>query len=239
MKVDGTQYRSIWRDETAGEVRIIDQRWLPHDFRIATLHGLEDFATAIRDMWVRGAPLIGATAAHGVAAEMARDASDAHLDHVHGVLNATRPTAINLAWALDRCRNALRALPVADRPAAALRLALAIADEDVEINRRIGDHGLTLPSPAIDWTVADRLRGIPIEDRPGAEVSHVQGRDARGAIAQVQVTPNGSPTANPAFDVTPARLVTGLITERGICAASRAGLAGLFPDLCSAESRTS
>ncbi|PWR03617.1 S-methyl-5-thioribose-1-phosphate isomerase [Meridianimarinicoccus roseus] len=370
MKVNGVSYRSIWRDASDGAVRIIDQRWLPHDFRIAVLDSLDDFAAAIRDMWVRGAPLIGATAAYGVAVQMARDPSDAHLDHVHAVLNATRPTAINLAWALNRCRAALRPLHASDRAGAAMRLADAIADEDVEINRRIGEHGLglireiaaakpagepvrllthcnagwiatvdwgtatspmyhaaeagiplqvwvdetrprnqgaltawelgshgiahsyitdnagghlmqhglvdmvitgtdrttatgdvcnkigtylkalaahdngvpfyvALPSPTIDWTVADGLREIPIEDRAATEVSHVQGRDAAGGIASVEVTPAGSGVANPAFDVTPARLVTGLITERGICPASRAGLAGLFPELASAESRAS
>jgi methylthioribose-1-phosphate isomerase len=361
MQVGGVHYRSIWWDAEAGAVRIIDQRWLPHDFRIATLETLEDFATAIRDMWVRGAPLIGATAAFGVARQMARDPSDAALDEAWAVLNATRPTAINLRWALDRCRAALASLPPERRAEAALQLAQDIADEDVEINRRIGEHGLALireiaarkpagepvrilthcnagwiatvdwgtatspvyqahaagiplhvwvdetrprnqgaltawelgaagvphsyvvdnagghlmqrglvdmvitgtdrttatgdvcnkigtylkalaahdnavpfyvalPSPTIDWSVRDGLAEIPIEERAGREVSHVQGRGAGGAIAEVQVTPEGSGVANPAFDVTPARLVTALITERGICPASAEGLARLFPE---------
>ncbi|QIE43034.1 S-methyl-5-thioribose-1-phosphate isomerase (plasmid) [Rhodobacteraceae bacterium SC52] len=370
MKVDGVSYRSIWRDAASDEVRIIDQRWLPHEFRVAALNTLEEFAGAIRDMWVRGAPLIGATAAYGVASEMAKNASDSHLDHVHTVLNATRPTAINLAWALDRCRTALRPLPEHERAMASRQLADAIADEDVEINRQIGLHGLSLirdiasqkpagepvrllthcnagwlatvdwgtatspmyqaadagiplhvwvdetrprnqgaltawelgshgighsyitdnagghlmqhglvdmvitgtdrttatgdvcnkigtylkalaardndipfyvalPSPTIDWRVADGVREIPIEDRPATEVSHIQGRAPDGGISPVQVTPEGSAVGNPAFDVTPARLVTGLITERGVCAASEDALTALFPDLARANSRAS
>ena len=361
MKVDGTAYRAIWRDAATGEVRAIDQRWLPHDFRIAVLDSLEDFATAIRDMWVRGAPLIGATAAYGVAAEMARDASDAALQEAYGRLIETRPTAINLKWALDRCHAALIDLTPAARPAAAAALADEIADEDVAITRRIGEHGrrliaeiadtkpagepvrvlpqcnagwlatvdwgtatspiyqaadagvalhvwvdetrprnqgaltawelashgvphqyivdnagghlmqhglvdlvivgtdrttahgdvcnkigtylkalaahdngvpfyVALPSPTIDWTVADGRAEIPIEERAGSEVSQVGGWDG-AKVSSVQVSPVGSPVGNPAFDVTPARLVTGLITERGICAASAAGLAALFPDM--------
>ncbi len=104
MKVGDRHYRSIWQDDATGEIRIIDQRWLPHDFRVVTLDTLAEFATAIRDMWVRGAPLIGATAAYGVAREMARDPSDAALDRAWEVLHATRPTAINLRWALDAMR---------------------------------------------------------------------------------------------------------------------------------------
>ncbi len=361
MKVSGTPYRSIWYDAGSDEVRIIDQRWLPHDFRIAVLDSLESFATAIRDMWVRGAPLIGATAAHGVARQMRRDASDAALRTAWDVLHATRPTAINLKWALERCRERLEPLPEAARADTALRLAQEICDEDVEINRSIGAHGLSLlrdiaarrdgapvnilthcnagwlatvdwgtatspmyqaqaerlpihvwvdetrprnqgaltawelgshgipctyitdnagghlmqrgqvdivitgtdrttaqgdvcnkigtylkalaardngvpfyvalPSPTIDWTVSDGVADIPIEDRPGAEVSRIQGRGADG-IAEVVVTPEGAATGNPAFDVTPARLVTGLITERGI--ARPEGLAELFPDRAAA-----
>ncbi|WP_413720134.1 S-methyl-5-thioribose-1-phosphate isomerase [Silicimonas sp. MF1-12-2] len=359
MKVNGTPYRSIWFDDASGVVQIIDQRWLPYEFRIADLVTLEEFATAIRDMWVRGAPLIGATAAWGVAGEMARDASDAALDKAHAVLGATRPTAINLLWALDRMRAALRPLPEADRAGAAHRLAREIADEDVEINRMIGVHGLelirqiaarkpagepvrllthcnagwiatvdwgtatspmyqahdagiplhvwvdetrprnqgaltswelgshgvphtyitdnagghlmqhglvdmvitgtdrttrrgdvcnkigtylkalaardngvpfyvALPSPTIDWTVDDGVAEIPIEDRPEREVTHVQGTAVGGGIGVVQVTPEGTSGGNPAFDVTPNRLVTGLITERGVCEASPEGLAALF-----------
>ncbi|MBT8416936.1 MAG: S-methyl-5-thioribose-1-phosphate isomerase [Silicimonas sp.] len=359
MKVGDRHYRSIWYDDDADEVQIIDQRWLPHDFRIATLETRADFETAIRDMWVRGAPLIGATAAFGVAREMARDPSDENLGAAYDALNATRPTAINLRWALDRCRAALARLPSSERAAAGLDLAKAIADEDVEINRRIGEHGLSLirqiaatkpagepvrllthcnagwiatvdwgtatspmyqaadasipihvwvdetrprnqgaltawelgahgishdyitdnagghlmqhglvelvitgtdrttaagdvcnkigtylkalaardngvpfyvalPSPTIDWSVSDGLSQIPIEDRPEAEVTHILGTTNAGQIGTVRVTPEGTSAANPAFDVTPARLVTGLITERGIVRPD--ALASLFPE---------
>lgn len=361
MKVNGVPYRSIWYDGDAREVRIIDQRWLPHDFRIVALKTREDFATAIRDMWVRGAPLIGATAAYGVAEDMARDPSDSNLDETWSALNATRPTAINLRWALDRCRTALRPLRPEERGEAAWRLAHELADEDVEINRRIGMNGLglireiaakkpagepvrilthcnagwlatvdwgtatspmyhaaeagipihvwvdetrprnqgaltawelgshgishdyvtdnagghlmqqglvdmvitgtdrttatgdvcnkigtylkalaardngvpfyvALPSPTIDWTVRDGIKEIPIEDRPQREVTHVQGTAEDGSIAWVRVSPEGTPGANPAFDVTPSRLVTGLITEMGVAEASESGLAAMFPD---------
>ena len=361
MKVGGRRYRSLWWDDGAGFLRIIDQRWLPHDFRIAELRALDDCATAIRDMWVRGAPLIGATAAYAVALRMAEDASDTALELAQGVLLATRPTAVNLRWALDRCRDALRPLPVRARVAAALALAHEIADEDVEINRRIGEHGLplireiasrkaagetvrllthcnagwlatvdrgtatspmylahdegiplhvwvdetrprnqgaltswelgshgishsyvvdnagghlmqhglvdmvivgtdrttrrgdvcnkigtylkalaardnavpfyvALPSPTIDWTVEDGLAEIPIEERAPREATHVGGRTEAGGIERVRVAPEGAEAANPAFDVTPSRLVTGLITERGVCDASAEGLAALFPE---------
>ena len=361
MKVAETHYRSIWYDDDAANVQIIDQRWLPHDFRIATLETRAEFEAAIRDMWVRGAPLIGATAAFAIARDMDRDPSDANFQAAYTALNATRPTAINLRWALDRCRAALMPLPLQDRATSALTLAKEIADEDVEINRQIGLNGLeiiqkiaatkqqgepvrilthcnagwlatvdwgtatspmyhaaeagipvhvwvdetrprnqgaltawelgahgishdyitdnagghlmqhgqvdlvitgtdrttasgdvcnkigtylkalaaqdngvpfyvALPSPTIDWTVHDGVAEIPIEDRPASEVTHVMGTQENGKISTVRVTPEGSTAANPAFDVTPARLITGLITERGIADASAAGLAKLFPE---------
>jgi len=362
MNVGDTHYRSIWYDETAGEVRIIDQRWLPHEFRVVPLKTRADFSTAIRDMWVRGAPLIGATAAYGVAEDMARDPSDANLGQVWEELHATRPTAINLRWALNEMRNLLLPLPPSERAAAAFRKAAQICDEDVEANRMIGVHGLeivkriaaekpagepvrilthcnagwlatvdwgtatspiyhaveagipvhvfvdetrprnqgalltawemaghgvphdlivdnagghlmqrgevdmvivgtdrttaagdvcnkigtylkalaaqdngvpfyvALPSPTIDWTVSDGLAEIPIEERAGREVTHVQGKLADGRVDEVQISPDPTPARNPAFDVTPARLVSGLITERGVCAAAPAGLAELFPE---------
>jgi methylthioribose-1-phosphate isomerase len=361
MKVNGTPYRSLWWSDETKALQIIDQRWLPHAFRIQQLDSLADYCTAIRDMHVRGAPLIGATAAYGMAFALAQDSSDSAMAEAYDRLHATRPTAINLRWALDRVSAAMRPLPEHDRATAALQLAHEIADEDVEINRRIGTHGLgliraiaakkpqgepvrllthcnagwlatvdwgtatspmyhaheagiplhvwvdetrprnqgaltawelgshgishsyitdnagghlmqrgmvdmvitgtdrttrtgnvcnkvgtylkalaardngvpfyvALPSPTIDWTVSDGVAEIPIEDRPTHEVTHIQGRDATG-IARVQVTPEGTPAGNPAFDVTPARLVTGLITERGLCDASEAGLAGLFPEM--------
>jgi methylthioribose-1-phosphate isomerase len=120
MKVDGTHYRSIWFDTASGKVQIIDQRWLPHEFRIVDLTTRDAFAVAIRDMWVRGAPLIGATAAYGVAVQMALDASDAALDETWELLHATRPTAINLRWALDDMRNLLKPLAEADRAGVAV-----------------------------------------------------------------------------------------------------------------------
>jgi methylthioribose-1-phosphate isomerase len=359
MKVDGIHYRSIWHDTATDEVRIIDQRWLPHEFRVVTLKSRADFVTAIRDMWVRGAPLIGATAAHGIAVEMARDPSDAALGEAWEVLHETRPTAINLRWALNDMRQVLKPLPPGERAAAAFRRAAEIADADAANNHQLGTHGLeiiqrlaaakpagepvrilthcnagwlatvdwgtatapiylaaeagipvhvwvdetrprnqgaaitawemaghgvshdlivdnagghlmqqglvdlvitgtdrttasgdvcnkigtylkalaardngvpfyvALPSPTIDWSVHDG-RDIPIEERGGEEVLSVQGRLADGQIGWVRIAPDATPARNPAFDVTPARLVTGLITERGVCAASREGLASLF-----------
>ena len=361
MRVNGTHYRTIWFDDAADEVRIIDQRKLPHEFTIVPLKTLGDFGTAIRDMWVRGAPLIGATAAWAVAERMREDASDAALHEALNKLAATRPTAVNLRWALDRMRDLLTPLPPDERPVAARRAAEAICDEDVAINAAIGDHGLkliediaakkdggpvnilthcnagwlatvdwgtatapiykaheagiavhvwvdetrprnqgahltawelaghgvphhlivdnagghlmrqgdvdmvivgtdrttacgdvankigtylkalaahdngvpfyvALPSPTIDWTLCDG-GDIPIEERDEDEVRKVWGRADGGKVEQVLICPEATSAANPAFDVTPARLVTGLITERGVCAASREGLAGLFPDM--------
>ena len=368
MKVDGTAYRSLWWDDKAQALQIIDQRWLPHDFRIEQLDSMDDFTRAIKDMHVRGAPLIGATAAYGMALAMRMDPADATLNSAFDLLNETRPTAINLRWALERCRNHLAPLPLAQRAVAALLLTHEIADEDVEINRQIGLHGLelireiaakktdgipvrllthcnagwlatvdwgtatspmyqahdagislhvwvdetrpriqgaltswelgshgishsyitdnagghlmqhglvdmvitgtdrttrqgdvcnkigtylkalaaqdnnvpfyvALPSPTIDWSVCDGVAEIPIEDRDGREVSHVMGTSESGEIASVRVTPQATPVANPAFDVTPNRLVTGLITERGVCDASAAGLAELFPVMAAANTK--
>lgn len=361
MKVDGKQFRSIWFDEATETVRVIDQRWLPHDFRVVALESLQDFSIAIVEMWVRGAPLIGAAAAFGVALQMRRDPSDAALDEACQVLARTRPTAINLRWALDRCRTALIPLPVAARSARAIALAREIADEDVSINRRIGQHGLeilreiaarkpkgasinilthcnagwiatvdwgtatspiyqafdaglpvhvwvdetrprnqgaltawelgshgvphhyivdnagghlmqrglvdlvivgtdrvtatgdvcnkigtylkalaaqdngipfyvALPSPTLDWTVRDGVTEIPIEERNSDEVSEVTGATPDGRAGRLRVAPRGTQALNPAFDVTPGRLVTRLITEHGTCEATEAGLAALFRD---------
>ncbi len=366
MKVDGTHYRSLWWNHEKDVLEIIDQRWLPHDFRIQAVATLQDFADAIVQMRVRGAPLIGATAAYGMALAMRLDASDQHMDAAWESLNKTRPTAINLRWALNRCRDALRPLAEANRADAALKLAHEIADEDVGINRSIGQNGLALireiaarkpagepvrllthcnagwlatvdwgtatspmyeahdagipihvwvdetrprnqgaltswelgshgiphtyivdnagghlmqhgmvdmvivgtdrttrrgdvcnkigtylkalaardngvpfyvalPSPTIDWTIDDGLAEIPIEERDPMEVSHIQGALADGTIGSVQVASNGSPCGNPAFDVTPNRLVTGLITERGVCEATPEALAAMFPDLSKIE----
>ena len=362
MRVNGKSYRTIWVAEDGRCVDIIDQTRLPHRFTVMTLRTLEDAAHAIKSMQVRGAPLIGAAAAYGVCPAVAADASDDALDRAHDILLATRPTAVNLRWALERMRALLAPLPESQRVAAAEAEAAAISDEDVEINRSIGLHGAALiraaaerktpgepvnvlthcnagwlatvdwgtalapvyaafeqgiplhvwvdetrprnqgasltawelkhhgvphtviadnvgghlmqhgkvdlcivgtdrttatgdvcnkigtylkalaahdngvpfyvglPSPTIDWTIADGVREIPIEERDGREVSELTGRTADGRIETVRVTPDGSPVANYAFDVTPSRLVTGLITERGVCAASCDGLRGLFPD---------
>ncbi|TPL02715.1 MULTISPECIES: S-methyl-5-thioribose-1-phosphate isomerase [unclassified Mesorhizobium] len=362
MNVGERHYRTIWLSDDKRSVEIIDQRWLPHEFRIETIGTVAGIATAIRDMWVRGAPLIGVTAAYGVAIQMKDDASDEALDAVWETLNKTRPTAINLRWALDEMRRHLKPIAPAERAEAAYRRAAAIADEDVGLNRAIGENGLAiikqiaarkkpgetvnilthcnagwlatvdygtatapiylameagipvhvyvdetrprnqgaqltawemaghgvphtlivdnagghlmqhgdidmvivgtdrttangdvcnkigtylkalaaadndvpfyvaLPSPTIDWTVADGLKEIPIEERSGDEVSLVWGKTSDGKIAQVRVSPDATPAANPAFDVTPARLVTGLITERGVAKASREGLKAMFPE---------
>lgn len=364
MKIDGTHYRTIWLAEDGWRVEIIDQTRLPHEFAAVALASLDDAARAIKEMWVRGAPLIGATAAYGMALAARVDSSETALERAYGVLHATRPTAINLKWALDEMMAALRPLPAAERPAAAYKRAAAIADEDVELCSAIGDHGLeiiraiwarrqadgadrvnvlthcnagwlatvdwgtaiapiykafdagipihvwvdetrprnqgasltarelnwhgvphtvipdntgghlmqhrmvdlcivgtdrttrtgdvcnkigtylkalaahdnqvpfyvALPSPTIDWTVADGIKEIPIEQRDPAEVTHIAGKTAAGRVETVQLPPDGSPAVNYGFDVTPARLITGLITERGVCPASSEGLKALFPE---------
>ena len=365
MKVDQTPYRTIWLGEDGRTVAIIDQTRLPHEFVVRDLARLEDAAEAIRTMRVRGAPLIGATAAYGMALAMLEDPSDGGLDRAAEVLGATRPTAVNLRWAIEEMQTLLRPLGNNARGEAAWRRAAEIADEDVEINRGIGSHGLklieaaaegkpkgepvnllthcnagwlatvdwgtatapiymahdagiavhvwvdetrprnqgasltawelgqhgvphtviadnvgghlmqhgmvdmcitgtdrttatgdvankigtylkalaahdnrvpfyvALPSPTIDWTLEDGIAEIPIEQRDGAEVSEITGMAADGKVTTVTLTPDGSPVANYAFDVTPRRLVTGLITERGVAEASRAGLAALFPEKAS------
>ena len=363
MNVHGTPYRSIWLDDDGRSVAIIDQTELPHAFVVRSLQRVEDAAEAIRSMRVRGAPLIGATAAYGLALAMHEDADDGALAQFCRMLEATRPTAVNLRWALRRMHDALAPLPLADRCAAAYAQAAALCDEDVEINRRIGEHGLglireiwqrgsrspdtlhilthcnagwlatvdwgtalapiyrahdagipvhvwvdetrprnqgaalttwelaahgvphdlvvdnagghlmqhglvdlclvgtdrttrggdvcnkigtylkalaaadndvpfhvALPGPTIDWEISDGVGGIPIEEREGSEVLEVRGRLESGATASVRITPAGVSARNFAFDVTPARLVSGLVTERGVCPASEAGLLSLYPE---------
>jgi methylthioribose-1-phosphate isomerase len=362
MKVDGKHFRSIWLEPDGWSVGAIDQRRLPHEFVIARITDAEQAGEAIRTMLVRGAPLIGATAAYGVALAMRADRSDASLERACAMLMATRPTAINLKWALDQMQQLLRPLPSAQRVEAAYRRAGEIAEQDVAINREIGRHGLALieaisaakkpgepvnilthcnagwlatvdwgtatapvylahdrgiavhvwvdetrprnqgasltawelghhgvphtviadntgghlmqhrmvdlvvvgtdrvtangdvcnkigtylkalaahdnglpfyvalPSPTIDFGVDDGIAQIPIEQRGPEEVATMTGRTAAGRIETVRVVPEGSPVANYAFDVTPARLVSGLITERGVLRADRAALAGAFPD---------
>ncbi len=357
MQVDGVSYRSIWSSDDGQAFEIIDQTSLPFDFRTKRIDTYEAAAEAIRVMRVRGAPLIGVTAAYGVALAMRDDPSDQSLELAYKVLLATRPTAVNLRWALEDMRGRLSALPKAQRFDAAFARSGAIADEDVEINRNIGAHGLPLlraiaekkgrvnvlthcnagwlattdwgtatspvyqahnagldvhvwvdetrprnqgafltawelkqhgvphtvivdnagghlmqhgevdivltgtdrvsangdvcnkigtylkalaaddnnvpfyvclPSPTIDWRISDGLAEIPIENRAGREVTHFNALLENGEIAPAQVVSTGSPVANPAFDVTPARLVTGLITERGIAGATAEGLRTLF-----------
>jgi methylthioribose-1-phosphate isomerase len=359
MRVDGKPYRTIWLGRDGATVQVIDQTLLPHRFVIRDLKTMEDAERAIRTMIVRGAPLIGATAAYGIALAMAADSSDAMLARAYEVLLASRPTAVNLRWALDDLRNRLSPLPAGSRREAAYRRAADICDEDAEICRRIGEHGLAeikrleprgdrlnalthcnagwlatvdwgtalapiyqahdagipihvwvdetrprnqgasltawelgkhgvphtviadnagghlmqrgkvdfcivgtdrttrrgdvcnkigtylkalaahdngvpfyvgLPYPTIDWTIEDGHRDIPIEERNAKELSRICGRGENGDILTVDVLPEGSAAANPAFDVTPARLVTALITERGVCAASEAGLLSLYPE---------
>ena len=362
MKIDGTHYRTIWVGEDGWSVRVIDQTRLPHHFEVIQLAGLDDAAAAIRTMRVRGAPLIGSTAAYGLALAMREDASESGLNRAHDLLLATRPTAVNLRWTLSDMRERLGPTPVNLRVDVAYGRAAAIADEDVAMNAAIGGHGLALlrdaarrkkndaspvnvlthcnagwlatvdwgtalapiykahdeglpihvwvdetrprnqgasltawelgrhgvphtiivdnagghlmqhgmvdmcivgtdrttargdvcnkigtylkalaaadngvpfyvalPGPSIDWTIEDGVRDVPIEQRDASEVSEISGLTSEGAVVSVKVTPQGSAAANYAFDVTPARLVTGLITERGVCPASRASLASLYP----------
>ena len=359
MKINGKPTRTIWPAQNGQDVEIIDQTRLPHELVVLTLRNRDDAAQSIKDMWVRGAPLIGATAAYGMALAAKDDASDAGLRRAYDILHATRPTAINLKWALDRCLAHALTIPADQRAASLWALAAEVCDEDVAINSAIGDHGLALikslwdgqrtfnilthcnagwlatvdwgtaiapiykahdagipvhvwvdetrprnqgasltarelnwhgvphtviadntgghlmqhgmvdlvivgtdrttrngdvcnkigtylkalaakdnnvpftvalPSPTIDWTVADGVKEIPIEQRNAAEQTHIMGRTADGKVLEVQVTPDDSPAANYGFDVTPARLVTWLITERGRCAASPEGLKSLFPE---------
>ncbi len=362
MNVHGQPTRTIWPSADGLAVEIIDQTRLPHEFVIARLATLDDAAHAIRAMLVRGAPLIGATAAWGAWLALRDEGSDAQLARAHAVLLGTRPTAVNLRWALDRVCAQLAALPATERAAAARRLAIEICDEDVALNRGIATAGLPLlqaiaaqkqpgqrvnvlthcnagwlatvdvgtatapiyaahdaglpvhvwvdetrprnqgasltawellnhgvphtviadnagghlmqhgevdlvivgtdrttasgdvankigtylkalaahdngvpfyvaaPSPSIDWTLRDGLREIPIEQRAATELSEISGRLRDGRVATVAILPAGSAAANPAFDVTPARLVTGLITERGVCAANAEALKRLFPE---------
>lgn len=361
MKIDGKHYRSIWLADDGWSVHILDQTKLPHEVAILRLTTMEEAAHAISSMQTRGAPLIGACGAYGLCLALHKDASDVAIESAYRTLFATRPTAVNLRWGLDRVRDVVAKLPVGARAAAAYREARAICDEDVAICEAIGRNGLTvfrdvvakkpgrrlnvlthcnagwlatvdwgtalapiymahdagidihvwvdetrprnqganltawelgrhgvkhtvisdnagghlmqhglvdlcivgtdrvtatgdvcnkigtylkalaardnnvpfyvgLPSPTIDWTVADGVREIPIEERSAAEVTRIWGKADDGRVLAVQLTPDGSAARNDAFDVTPARLVTGLVTERGVCSASRAGLESLFPE---------
>ena len=360
MKIDGTHYRTIWVNEDGWSVEIIDQTKLPFSFETVTLKTVDDAARAIKDMLVRGAPLIGATAAYGVCLAMRDDASDAGLEEAIAMLGTTRPTAVNLHWALERMRAAVHPHGHNLRMEAAYKEAAAICDDDVEICRRIGENGLTLieaaarekdgkvnilthcnagwlacvdwgtalapiymahdkgldvhvwvdetrprnqgasltafelgrhgvphtivpdnagghlmqhglvdmcivgtdrttatgdvankigtylkalaahdndvpfyvalPHTTIDWTLEDGVNGIPIEERSAHEVTHLTGRTDTGEIVTIQVSAPDSGAANYGFDVTPARYVSGLITERGVTEASKEGLLKLYPE---------
>ena len=361
MNINGKAYRTIWLGTDGWSVEIIDQTKLPHELAFVMLTTLEDAARAILTMQVRGAPLIGATAAYGVCLALREDASDEALDRAIDHLAKQRPTAINLRWALDEMRGAVRNLPRDRRAAAAYKRAAEICDADVDTNRAIGVHGaklieaiaahkrpgerinvlthcnagwlacvdrgtalspiyeahdrgfalhvwvdetrprnqgaaltafelgahgvphtiivdnagghlmqqglvdmcivgadrvtangdaankigtylkglaaednsvpfyVALPHSTIDWGIAEG-RDIPIEERSADEVLIMSGRTKDGKVVQVEIAAPGSPARNDAFDVTPARLITGLITERGVCAASREGLRSLYPE---------
>jgi methylthioribose-1-phosphate isomerase len=356
MRVQGEPRRSLWPSAEADALYVIDQRQLPHRWVVERLDSVQAVQQAIRDMWVRGAPLIGATAAYGLALQARSDAGDAALRQAAAALGAARPTAVNLAWALQRMLYRLLPLPPAERAAAAWLQADAMADEDVAVNQAIGRHGLQLLQAlaagrdgvlnvlthcnagwlaTVDWGTAlapvyaaqaagialhvwvdetrprnqgasltawelaqqgvahtlvadnagghlmqrgqvdivlvgcDRVaangdvcnkigtylkalaahdngvpfyaamplstfdlslatgRHVPIEQRSARELTHISGRDADGQTVEVQLAPDGCAAANPAFDVTPARLVGGLITERGIVAAQPQALRDL------------
>ena len=361
MKVDGIAYRSVWLDPQDGwSVHIFDQTRLPWSLDILRLADVAQTAHAIRSMQVRGAPLIGAVAAYGLCLALRTDASTEAMERDAAMLNATRPTAVNLGWALERMLTRLRNTPAARRVEVAYAEAADIAEEDVAQCAAIGRHGKTLieqarrspgkrinvlthcnagwlatvdwgtalapvyaahdsgidlhvwvdetrprnqgaaltawelgshgvphtviadnagghlmqhnevdlvivgadrvtrtgdaankigtylkalaahdngvpfyvamPSSTIDWKVSDGIAEIPIEERPAAEVTDMTGRTASGEIVTVRIAASGSAAANPAFDVTPGRLVSGLITERGVCDASAEGLRSLFPE---------
>ncbi len=361
MRINDEAWRTIFVADDGWTVSVIDQTRLPFAFELCHLQTAQQAADAIRDMVVRGAPLIGITAAYGVALAMRADVTDAGLQRALELLGVTRPTAVNLRWALSRMQTVLHAEPAERRVERAYAEALAMADEDVAACEAIGRHGrailerlaaasgaravnvlthcnagwlacvdwgtalapvyaahdagiavhvfvdetrprnqgaaltgfelgshgiphtvvvdnvgghlmqhglvdvcivgsdrttstgdvankigtylkalaardngipfyVALPSSTIDWTLRDGIREIPIEERAQREVSHVRGRADDGRQLEVEVVAPGSPVANPAFDVTPARLVTGLITERGVAPASREGLSSLFPE---------
>ncbi len=361
MKVQGKAVRSIALADDGWAVEVVDQTLLPHRFEIRRLESLSEMAEAITTMVVRGAPLIGASAAYGLALALREDPSDAALRAAAEALMATRPTAVNLRWAVEDMTERLAALPASERAAAAYERAAELCEEDVAINQAIGANGVrlieiaadrkargeavnvlthcnagwlatvdwgtalapvymahdkglsvhvwvdetrprnqgsgltawelgqhgvphtviadnagghlmqhgrvdlcitgtdrttgagdvcnkigtylkalaadanqvpfyvALPGPTIDWTLEDGF-AIPIEERAGSELSQVTGMTVDGRIESVRLTPPDSPAANYAFDVTPARLVSALVTERGVCPASKKGLLSLYPE---------
>ncbi len=361
MRIHGRPTRTIWlAADGSGDVEILDQTQIPHAVEVVRLKTLDDAVRAIRIMQVRGAPLIGVTAAYGMCLALREDASDAALDHSHDALLGARPTAVNLAWALDEMRAALRNRQHTDRRSIAYARAAELAEADVATCEAIGEHGLAvieakaahkagerveilthcnagwlaavdwgtalapvykahragvdlhvwvdetrprnqgasltafelgqegvphtiiadntgghlmqhgrvdlcivgsdrttrtgdvankigtylkalaakdnsvdfyvaLPGSTVDWALGDGGQ-IPIEERAAEEVTRMTGRDSEGALRTIDIAAPGSPAANYAFDVTPARLVTGLITERGVCAPSETGLSTLYPE---------
>jgi methylthioribose-1-phosphate isomerase len=361
MKVGGKHYRTIYPVDDGQVVEVIDQTRLPHEFALVRLHTLDDAVRAISDMIVRGAPLIGAAGAYGMALALRADAATPALEDARTRLIATRPTAVNLRWAVNEIVAAVAPLPVAERAAAAFQAAAEICDEDVAACASIGEYGkhilaelaqkqpgkrinvlthcnagwlatvdygtalapiykahdaglplhvwvdetrprnqgasltawelgqhgvphtviadnagghlmqhgrvdvcivgsdrttatgdvcnkigtylkalaahdcgvpfyVALTGPTIDWEMTDGVAQIAIEERSADEVRWVRGRTAQGELASVNVLPEGSAAANPGFDVTPARLVTGIITERGVCPATAEGLRHVYPE---------
>ncbi len=348
MLVDGEYYQSIWREPKTGAISIIDQRWLPHEFSIQQLSSTQDAVIAIRDMWVRGAPLIGVTAAYGLAIAMAEDPSDSNLQIAGHLLNSARPTAVNLAWAVSKMQSLLAPMEENMRATAALMLADQLSEEDVQTNMAIGKHGAklvadiaqtkthgepvrilthcnagwlatvdrgtatspiyeaheqgiaievwvdetrprnqgaalttwellhnhvphtlivdnagghlmqhglvdicivgsdrttvsgdvcnkigtylkalaakdnmipfyaALPKSTIDLALSDGIREIPIENRSETEVTHIQGLSENNEVINVRLCPETVKVLNPAFDVTPRHLITGIITEDGV-----------------------
>lgn len=348
MLVNGEHYQSIWRDLKNGAIYIIDQRWLPHEFITPVLSSTNDAMVAIRDMWVRGAPLIGVTAAYGMAIAMAEDPSDSNLQKAGKFLNSARPTAVNLEWAISKMQGLLAPLEVNKRATTALMLADQLAEEDVQTNMAIGKHGAkliadiartkthgepvrilthcnagwlatvdrgtatapiyeaheqgipievwvdetrprnqgaalttwellhnnvphtlivdnagghlmqhgfvdicivgsdrttvtgdvcnkigtylkalaakdngvpfyaALPKSTIDLTLFDGVREIPIENRSEKEVTHIQGLSENNKVINVRLCPENVTALNPAFDVTPRHLITGIITQDGV-----------------------
>jgi len=360
MRIEGKHYQTIWKKKgSTNVIQVIDQRVLPHQFVVHDIRSASEAATAISDMIVRGAPLIGVTAAYGLYLTCLTDPSDESLSEAASLLKTSRPTAVNLAWAVDLVMDELLGLPLTERSKAALEAAERIKEEDIEICRQIGLHGLeiiralykkkqrtinilthcnagwlatvdwgtatspiyqavkegipvhvwvdetrprnqganltafellheeiphtlivdntgghlmqhdmvdmvivgtdrttakgdvankigtylkalaaydnqapfyvALPSSTIDWGLKDGVKEIPIEQRSGDEVTSIWGW-SEGKMTQVRLSPEGTPAANYGFDVTPARLVTGLITDRGVCEASEEGLLSLYPE---------
>ena len=361
MKINGEAYRTIWFDKTKECVSVINQTILPHEFQTVDLFSSAEAAAAIKNMIVRGAPLIGVTGAYGMALASKEDPSDSALRAAYDLLHQTRPTAVNLRWALSRMLKLLLETAAPEREARAISEAAKIAEEDAARCELIGEFGgqiisrlaqknpakplnilthcnagwlcavdwgtalapiykaaragvqlhvwvdetrprnqgasltafellseniphtviadntgghlmqhgqvdmcivgsdrttytgdvcnkigtylkalaahdnnipffVALPSSTIDWRIRNGITDIPIEERDAREVTHISGMSSNGTLAEVQLTPNGSAALNYGFDVTPSRLISGLITERGLCKAEEDAIRSLFPD---------